>query len=157
MPPEPVYTTSCIIRCPTCAKAMLLKHWKHHCRQMHTMSETAIDRKYIEFQQNVGHPKSKIQTLCTPQPVEKPCPLTTNSLFSMKKIVVAKPTRLEVNVVDFSSQMNQSQPMELDSQMTSPNSIINSIEPAPLLSNVDIDIHENGMLSYFFLNPVNEF
>jgi hypothetical protein len=121
------------------------------------MSETAIDRKYIEFQQNVGHPKSKIQTLCTPQPVEKPCPLTTNSLFSMKKIVVAKPTRLEVNVVDFSSQMNQSQPMELDSQMTSPNSIINSIEPAPLLSNVDIDIHENGMLSYFFLNPVNEF
>jgi len=81
MPPEPVYTTSCMIRCPTCVKAMLLKHWKNHCRQMHTMSETAIDREYIELQQNVWQPKSTISTLDTPQPVEKPFTLTTNSLF----------------------------------------------------------------------------
>jgi hypothetical protein len=114
------------------------------------MSETAIDRKYIELQQNVGQPKSKKSTLYTPQSVEKPSPLTTNSLFSMKKITVAKPTRLNVNVVDVSGQMNQSQQMELDSQMTSPYSVTNSIEPAPLSSNVDIDIHENGMLSYLF-------
>jgi hypothetical protein len=86
MPPEPVHTASCIIRCPTCAKAMLLKHWKHHRRQMHTMSETAIEKKYMEYQQNFGQPKSKKSTLYTSKSVEKPCPLTTNSMFQIKKI-----------------------------------------------------------------------
>jgi hypothetical protein len=68
----------------------------------------------------------------------------------MKKIALSKPTHVNVQVVDVSTQMNQSQLMELDSQVTSPDSITNAIEPASLSSNVDIDIHENGMLSYFF-------
>jgi hypothetical protein len=45
------------------------------------MSETAIEKKYIQLQQNFWKPKSTIPTLDTLQPVEKPCLLTTNSLL----------------------------------------------------------------------------
>jgi hypothetical protein len=148
MSSKPVYITSSTIRCPTCAKAMLLKNWKSHCRQMHTMSETAIDAQYIELKKNVE--QSKTTVFDASHLVEKPTPLTTNTLFSMKKFALSKPTHLNVQVVDVTSQINQPQMMELDSQVTSPNSVTHAIEPASLPSNVDIDIHENSMLSYFF-------
>jgi lipopolysaccharide biosynthesis glycosyltransferase len=138
MSSKTVYTTNYTIQCPTCAKSMLLKNWKTHCQQMHTMSQTAIETKYNELKKDVEQIKSKIVTPNMIMTVEKPSPLATNTLFSMKKFALAKPTNLEALVVDVDNQMNHLV------------STSNDIEPAPISLDIHADINGVGILIHFF-------
>ncbi len=150
MSSKPIFTTSCTIRCPNCAKSMLLKNWKKHCQQMHTMSEAAVNTKYNELKENVEMSKLGAATPDTAGTVEKPCPLTTNTLFSMKKFALTKPTNLDVQVIDIVDQANQLESMELDIQCTNLDSTTNEIESVRIASNAHLDINGNSMLLHCF-------
>jgi hypothetical protein len=150
MSSKTVYITNYTIQCPTCAKSMLLKNWKTHFQQIHTMSQTAIETKYNELKKAVEQIKSKTVTSNMTTTVEKPSPLATNTLFSMKKFVLAKPTNLDAPVVDVDNQMNQLVSMALDIQDTALNSISNDIEPAPISLDMHADTNGDGMLLHFF-------
>ena len=150
MSSKPIFTTSCTIRCPNCAKSMLLKNWKKHCQQMHSMSQTTIDTKYNELKENVEMSKSGAATPNTAVTIEKPVPLTANTLFSMKKFALTKPTNSDVQVIDIVNRANQLEPMELDIQCTNLASATNEIEPARVASNPHLIINENSMLLHCF-------
>ncbi len=151
MSSKPIFTTSCTIRCPNCAKSMLLKNWKKHYQQMHTMSQTTIDTKYNELKENIEMSKSGAATSDTTVRTEKPSPLTTNTLFSMKKFALTKPTTLDAQVIDIVDEANQLESMELDTQCTNLDSTTNEIQPIGIASNAHLDIHENSMLLHCFL------
>jgi hypothetical protein len=150
MSSKTVYITNYTIQCPTCAKSMLLKNWKTHCQQMHTMSQTAIEAKYNELKKDVEQIKSKTVTSNMTTTVEKPSPLAKNTLFSMKKFALAKSINLEAPVVDVGNQMNQLLSTELDIQDTALKSTTNDIEPAPISLDIHADINGDGMLLHFF-------
>lgn len=144
-----VYTTSCTIRCPTCFKSMLLKNWKDHCRQMHTMLPSMIDAKYNEMKKDIEKSRLNTVTLEMTATVEKPTPIATNTLFSMKKFALTKSTNLNVEIVNDDSQMDHLQPSELNIQNIPLDSTIHSIEFSPTSSSIE-NMNEDGMISYNF-------
>ena len=150
MASKTVYSSSCTTRCPTCSKSMLLKNWKDHCRQMHTMSPSAIDTKYNEMKQDIDRSRLTTVTLDVTTVVEKPIPVTTNTLFSMKKFALTKSSNLNVQIVGDDSQTNPLQLMEWDVQNTTLDSTIHGIESSPTSSSVLANINEDGMISYSF-------
>ncbi len=117
---------------------------------MHTMSEAAVNTKYNELKENVEMSKLGAATPDTAGTVEKPCPLTTNTLFSMKKFALTKPTNLDVQVIDIVDQANQLESMELDIQCTNLDSTTNEIESVRIASNAHLDINGNSMLLHCF-------
>jgi hypothetical protein len=87
MASKSVYPTSKEVSCPVCAKTMLLKNWKDHCRAKHSilMSEEKIDNQYEQLKSNISTPSSKAVNATSPGVV-------TKNLFSMKNFVVTKQT-----------------------------------------------------------------
>lgn len=156
-----VHTTSCTIQCPTCGKSMLLKNWKDHCHQFHTISQIAIDCKYNELKKTIE--KSKLGTTTS----ENPNPLSISTLFSMKKFALIKSTTTNENIraeaADAVNQNNHSQLMETDSQHVLLDSTINcsELERSPIndialdrtsiVSDFCRSFNENGMIFYIFL------
>jgi hypothetical protein len=128
---------------------MLLKNWKSHCQQMHNISQSAIDTRYNELKKDVEQLKSRTVTSDTTTTVEKPSSITTNTLFSMKKFALSKPTNLDVQVVDVDNQMDTLESMELDMEDTALNSTTKNIESAPSSSSAHEDIDGDGMLPHF--------
>lgn len=150
MASKAVYTTSCTIRCPSCSKSMLLKNWKDHCRQMHTMLPSIIDAKYNEIKKDIEKSRSTIVASDVTTVIEKPIPITTNTLFSMKKFALTKSANLNVQIVGDDSEVNPLQSMELDVQHTPFDSTKYDTESSPSSSCILNNINENSMISYNF-------
>ncbi|CAF1528067.1 unnamed protein product [Adineta steineri] len=124
MSSKPIYTTSCSIRCPSCSKSMMLKNFKDHCRQMHTMLPSMIDEKYNEMKRHIEN--SRVTTATATRDattvIDKPSPMPINNLFSMKKFALTKTVDLNPEIMNTNDQANQLQSIELTTQEASNNS-----------------------------------
>ena len=147
-----LYTTNSIIQYPGCGKSMLLKNWKTHGLQMHSMSQSAIDAKYIELKREVEQSKSKVISVTSTTNIEKPSPLVTNTLFSMKRFALSKSTSLDVAVSDVNIEENQTQSIESSTEDTVLNSAISNVEAVSTNSTsacAQMDINEECTLHRF--------
>lgn len=78
-----VFTTSSVVHCPSCAKKMLLKNWKDHCRQKHAMSQKAIDMAYSTLKSQIERSKTTAVSSTTTTDIDKPISVARNDLFSL--------------------------------------------------------------------------
>jgi hypothetical protein len=85
MASKTVYPTSREVSCPICAKTMLLKNWKDHCRAKHSMvmSPENIDNQYEQLKSITSPTASKATITTSPDVV-------TKNIFSMKNFVVTR-------------------------------------------------------------------
>ncbi|CAF1640730.1 unnamed protein product, partial [Adineta ricciae] len=152
MASKTVYTTSCTIRCPSCSKSMMLKNWKDHCRQMHTMLSSMIDEKYNEMKRNVEKSRltnaTKTTTTDAITITDKPSPIPTNNLFSLKKFALTKTVDSNSQIIYSDNQANQLQSMELDIQNASINSTNPTTESSLTSSCLSPNIVDDDNFSY---------
>ncbi len=125
---------------------MLLKNWKSHSLQMHSMSQAAIDMKYIELRREVEQSKSEIMNLAATTNTERPGPSSTNTLFSMKRFALAKSASLNVPISDVSTELNQTQSIQSHSQDIVLNSTTSDHEPASTSPCAQMDTNESCTL-----------
>ncbi len=92
MASKPIYPTSKEISCPVCAKTVLLKNWKDHCRRKHSMlmSDEKIDNQYEQLKSSIACTSSKTTIVTSPTAV-------TRNIFSMKNFVVTKQTSPQIS------------------------------------------------------------
>jgi hypothetical protein len=90
MASKTVFTTRSVVHCPSCAKKMLLKNWKDHCRQKHAMSQKAIDMAYSTLKSQIERSKTTAVSSITTTDIDKPISVPKKDLFSLKKFALIK-------------------------------------------------------------------
>jgi len=109
-----------------------------------------IDAKYNEMKLDIEKSRLTTMTSDVTAVVEKPTPIPTNTLFSMKKFALTKSTNSNVQLVGDDTQGDLSQLMELNVQNTSLDPTKYGVELSSSSSYVVANINDNSMMSYNF-------
>ncbi|CAF5014118.1 unnamed protein product [Rotaria sp. Silwood1] len=109
MASKPMYPTSKEVSCPVCAKTMLLKNWKDHCRAKHSMlmSDEKINNQYEKLKSNISSTSSKATPATSPGAV-------TKNIFSMKNFVVTKQTSPQTSNTSYIQSSGDTQSVDSD-------------------------------------------
>ncbi|CAF5019738.1 unnamed protein product [Rotaria sp. Silwood1] len=109
MASKPMYPTSKEVSCPVCAKTMLLKNWKDHCRAKHSMlmSDEKINNQYEKLKSNISSTSSKATPATSPGVV-------TKNIFSMKNFVVTKQTSPQTSNTSYIQSSGDTQSVDSD-------------------------------------------